>query len=700
MAILSKIRERSMFLIVIIGLALFAFVLDPSTIQDFFNSSKVNEIGNVDGEVISRQEFALALDAYKQQTGGRVSEMQAAKTVWNNLVRQKIYQKQLAEAGITVGDNDILNAIYENGSIQNDARFQTAGIFDKNKVKEHLATIKENQTPEWKSWQTFMSSIKANLEKTAYDNLVAAGLGASLKEGELNYMSENTKMDAKFVYVPYTTITDSLVSVSNGDIQAYIAKHKNEFEVEASRDIKFVKFDIKPTAEDEEAIKADLAKTLVDFKAATNDIEFFEENESDLQLNDNYQYKSEVPQVIAEEIFAGKVGDAFGAYKDGNHLKISKITEVTQLPDSVKSSHILVPFLGSQAANAETVKTDAQAKVTIDSLFTLVKGNANKFKEVADLINTDGSKGKGGDIGWTSHKTAFSNYFDRDFANYIFKNKKGDVQVIKTKFGYHIIKIDDQKNFQPVVKLVTFGKEIVASKATEDDVFKKAKTFSQELTQGKDYNELVKAGNLNSLPAVGLKGLDENVPGVGQEREIITWAFEADNEKGNFKQFEIDGGYVVAVLTNKTEKGLMPVAKATGRVRPILIKEKKAKLLEDKMNGANLDEIAKASSQTVRTASKVNLQSPTISGVGNEPKVVGAMLNAKENEVYKNIVGDKGVFAFVITGKELPTALPNYDTFRKQLTNQRQNKKFQMYEAIKKASDIEDNVGVYYGIEE
>ena len=131
MAILSKIRERSMFLILVIGLALFAFVLDPSTISDFFSASKVNEIGEVNGEAISRQEFAEALEAYKAQTGNSMSEMQAAKAVWNNLIRQKIYKKQLEEAGITVGDVDILNALYETPVVQNDARFQTLKSYHK-----------------------------------------------------------------------------------------------------------------------------------------------------------------------------------------------------------------------------------------------------------------------------------------------------------------------------------------------------------------------------------------------------------------------------------------------------------------------------------------------------------------------------------------------------------------------------------------
>ena len=94
MAVLSKIRDRSLFLILVIGLALFAFVLDPSTLTDFFNSSKINEIGEVNGETISRQEFIQELDSYRQQNGGRVSDIQAAKVVWDNMLRKKIYQKQ------------------------------------------------------------------------------------------------------------------------------------------------------------------------------------------------------------------------------------------------------------------------------------------------------------------------------------------------------------------------------------------------------------------------------------------------------------------------------------------------------------------------------------------------------------------------------------------------------------------------------
>ena len=705
MAILSKIRERSMFLILVIGLALFAFVLDPSTISDFFNASKVNEIGAVDGESISRQEFAEALDAYKAQTGNRISEMQAAKTVWNNLIRQKIYKNQLEQAGITVGDADIMNELYQTEFIQNDPRFQESGIFSKNKLKEFLATIKDDNGADWQNWQNYMATLKTSLEKRAYDELVAVGLGASLKEGEAQYLMENTKISGKFVYVPYTSVADSLITLNKSDVKNYINNHKQEFNVEASRDINFVKFDIKATTEDEQAIKAEVAKLIEDsevnnttvkgLKNATNYSEFLSENDSDIAFDDNYKFKVQVPQVIADDLFKGKEGDVFGPYKDVNFFKLSKITKVVQLPDSAKASHILIPFLGASSADATVTQTEGEAKKTADSLLAVVKKKKSKFADLAKEFSSDkGSSDKGGFYDWFSY-----NRMVPSFRDFVFEGKEGDMGVVKSQFGFHVIKIDGQKNFQPVLKLATFARKIEASEATENKVFQDAETFALDLTNGKDFDEAVKAKTLTSKSAVGLKSLDEVVPGLGKEREIITWSFDQDLSIGDSKRFDVNGGYVVAVLTGKTEKGLMPVDKAITKVRPILIKQRKAAMIADKTSGATLAEIAKSANQSVRNATNVNLQSPTISGVGFEPKVVGAMLNAKENTVVKNVVGDKGVFSFEVSSKTLPTALPNYDSFRNRLVNERKNKSFQMYEAIKKASDIEDNMSSFYGIQ-
>ena len=703
MAILSKIRERSMALILVIGLALFAFVLDPSSIEDFFNSTKVNTVGEVDGETISRKDFSEALEAYKAQVGNRLTDMQASKQVWNNLVREKIYQNQLAEAGIEVGENDVWSALIENQSVKNNQQFfNNAGLFDEGKLKEYLALAKSDNSPVWKQWAAFMGQIKTGLENTTYNNLIAAGLGASLKEGEMQYLNDNTKITSQFVYVPFTTISDSLVTVTKSEIETYIKANPATFKVEASSDLKYVKFNIVPTKGDEDDIKKEVADLLNDkdgvkgLRNTDNATVFITENNSDLALDNNYNFRNTVSVAIADDVFKGKEGDVFGPYKDREYFKISKITEVVQISDSIKGAHILIPFIGSVSANQTTTKTEDQAKKSADSIFKLVRRNKKKFAAIADELNPDGTKGKGGEIDWITSKTAFS--LDQNFGEGLFFGNKGDMKIVKTKFGFHIIRVDDTKKKQTAVRLATFARKIEASQATENTIFQNAEMLALALANGGKFDAVVKEKGLTPQAAFGLKILDENVPGIGNQRGMVTWANKSENEVGAYKRFDTNNGHIVAVITNKTFKGLMSAAKATSRVRPVLLNEKKAVLIAKTMNGATLADIATATKQTIRTASAVSMQSPVISGVGFEPKIVGAMFSGKENKMFNKVEGNKGVFAFVVSKREKPVALPNYETFRKRIADTRKRQTNLMYNAIKDASNVEDNRGTFYGI--
>ena len=693
MAVLSKIRERSMFLIIIIGLALFAFVLDPSTLGDLFNSSKINEIGEVDGDVISKQEFATALEAYKAQTGNSISDMQATKTVWDNIVRKKIYQAQLEKAGIIVGENDVWSEVINSPSVKDNPQFQNeAGLFDEQKVKQFLKDIEVSNKQLSDAWTNYIIQLKDNSEKNTYNNLVTAGLGASLKEGEMTYLNNNTKMSAQFVYLPYSSVADSLVKITTSEIKSYIQAHANEYQVDASRDLAYVKFDANATPEDEAAIKNGLASLSDDFKKATSNLAFLTENDSDLNLDDTFKFKNQVPVEVAEMIFNGKEGDVFGPYKESGFFKMTKITEVVQMPDSVKASHILIPFVGAQQVAQDVTRTEAEAKKLADSVLVVVKRNKRKFNGLAkDLSSDKSNSNKGGDLGFFSYSRMTPAF--RDFT---FTNRKGAMGVVKTPFGFHVVKVDERKNIQNAMKLATIAKKIVPSEATENTVFENAEKFALEVSQSGKFYDAAKANNYATRPAIGVKVLDENVPGLGNQRQIVSWAF-GDVQVGDFQRFDTENGHVVAVITAKTQKGLAPVSKVASSIRPILLNEKKAAILAEKMNASSLNEIAKENSVTVRTADNISLQSPSLSGAGFEPKVVGAMFYAKENTLYSNVAGSNGVYAFVVVKKEAPTALPNYDSERKRIADARKRQTFKMYEALKNAAEIEDNRGSLYG---
>jgi peptidylprolyl isomerase/peptidyl-prolyl cis-trans isomerase D len=682
-----------MFLIIIIGLALFAFVLDPSTLGDFFNSSKVNEIGEINGETISRQAFASELEAYKQQVGNRISEMQASKNVWDNIVRKKIYQNQLSEAGITVGESDVWREVINASSVQNNPQFQNEiGTFDELKFKQFLADTKENNSQMWAAWSNYMNKIRENAEKNTYNNLVTAGLGASLKEGEFQYFSDNTKLTTQFVFVPYSSIADSLVSVSKSEISSYIKENATNFKVDESRDISYVKFDITPTSEDENLIKEEVAGFIEDLKTSSNEKEFLDENDSDADLDENFKFENSVNKTVSSDIFKGSKGAVVGPYKDKGFFKISKITATNKMPDSVKASHILIPFVGAQRVAPEITRTEDEAKKLADSILKVVKRNRSKFARMAKDFSSDkGSAEKGGFYDWFNYSR-----MTPEFRDFVFEGKKRDIGVVKTPYGYHVIKIDGQKNFQRVVKLATFSRKIVASETTENAIFQESEQFALSISKDKKFFQVANENKYKTNPAIGIKALDEFVPGLGSQRQIISWAFGKETTTGDFKRFDLEGSHVVAFVTAKTEKGLLSPAKATNRVKPILINEKKAQLIAEKFSGNTLEALSKENATTIKNANGVTLKNPTLAGAGSEPKVVGAMFHAELNKVYKNISGRKGVYAFVLTNKELPSALPNYETLRKNISAERKRKTIMIYEAIKKASDVQDNRASLY----
>lgn len=712
MAILSKIREKSVFLIVVVGLALFAFVLDPSTLQDFFSSSKVNVVGEVNGESISRQEYADALDAYKTNTQSRISDMQAARTVWNNLLRSKIYTYQLEEAGITIGENDVWQKIISQPFVQNNPEFKNElGLFDEDKLKLFILELKEGEDrTRWESWQAYLNGLEVDLKRDTYNNLVNAGLGASLKEGRYEYEEDNTFLGADFVYIPYTSIADSLVKVDKSEIEAYVKNHPNDFQVEESRDISYVKFDVKATQADKDAIKADVASFIEDsedrgapvpgLKTTTDYQDFFDENESDLPFREEYRMKSQLPAVVTDQIMSSQEGDIIGPYEDRNFFKITKVVEIVQRPDSVKSSHILIPYIGSGAADASTVKTEEQAKKSADSILKLVRRNKKKFAEIADAFNKNPRAKEGGDLGWIVFANAFATRQDKSFANFVFDNKKGELGVVKTPAGYHIFRIDDQKNKQNSFKLVTYGKQIQPSQETQNNVFQEVERFALDLSaDGTTFYDVARKKGYNTRPAIGLKVLDDKIPSVqGSNRETIQWAFDKETEVGQFKRFDIDNGYIVTLLTGKTKEGVQSAAKASGVVRPILINQKKAELIKEKMNGASLNDVATANNTTVRKMNDVSLKSPSIPGVGSDDKVLGAMYYAKENQLYNKVEGARGVFAFVITKKESPVVLDNYEPNRNQIAQGRRNLTVKVFDALKETSDVEDNRAFFHGV--
>jgi len=715
MAVLNKIRQRSIFLIIIIALALFSFIIGD-IFQNLGSSSKSQTVvATINGEDIERDAFMNQVENIQRQSGGSVTNTQAMNRVWDQEVRNKVMQTQYDALGISI-ERDYMRQLLKQNLGTFDEFKNEAGLFDEDKLNEFIANLKAiapesttlNGNPvNYKAWTDFEQSISQTGVQQTYFNLVKAGVVGTLTEGELEYQLENDKVDLKYVQIPYSSIPDSVVTVKKSDITNYIKKFPKKYKVEASRNLVYVQFKETASLEDEQTIQANLTgliedkvefneaakanETVVGFKN-TSDSKAFVNANSSSKFNDDFVFESKLPNAQADSLKALSLNEVFGPYKDGTSYKLSKLIAKKMIADSAKVRHILIPFIGSTRADASVTKTDAQAKTTADSIYKVLRSKRSKFKSLLSLSSDKVSNEKEGEI-----EFAYTDGFAKEFKAYAFENPKGSLGVVKTDFGYHIIEVLSQGAKKQAYKIATIVQEIEPSIKTIDDVFKNKSKFEIAVANA-DFNEVAKENNYTTVPVSSIKELDETIPGLGVQRSIVKWAFEDGVEVGDFKSFNTSGGgFVVAKITAVNEAGLMSTENASVTALPEIRKEMKAALIKNRVTATTLDAIASAENQTVKTASAVNMKNPTLSGAGREPKVVGTAFGLEEGETSKLIVGYNGVYAVQLIKSTPADALPNYQAAANRVGQAKSNAvNSQLYNALKDAAEIEDYRATFY----
>jgi peptidyl-prolyl cis-trans isomerase D len=701
MAVLNKIRQRSLFLIIIIALALFSFVLaDLFKNNNAFSAKSQNTVGTINGKDITREDFMQKVEIAQKQAGPSATNTQVMNRVWEQEVRQAIMETQFEKLNITV-EKDQMRDLLKNALATSPEFLNEAGMFDENKLNEYIINLKETSAATYQEWVNYEKSLSSNALQQNYFNLVKAGLTGTLEEGKFEHKLEGNKVDIKFVQIPFSSIADSTVTVSKSEISSYIEKHKDMYQADASTDIQYVEFKEVATVEDEDAIKAGIVALLNDYEVyneatKANDVvtgflktqnnEDFVNSNSDIKFDNRFLFKSSLPSTVADSIFKLNEGEIYGPYKDNGYFKVSKVVAVKQISDSAKVRHILIPFIGATRVGPEVTKTDEQAKQTADSILSIVKSDRSKFVSLLELSSDKVSNEKEGVI-----EFAYTDSFAPEFKDFSFDNTKGDIDVVKTSFGYHIIEILSQSDKQKAIQLGTIARKIEPSQATIDKVFRDASNFEIS-AENKDFAELATESKYVARPVNSIKVLDENIPGIGNQRQIVKWAFNEDTEIGKIKRFNIPSGYAIVQLVAKHDEGLMSVEEATVTAMPVIRKEKKAAIIRERVKATNLDDLAATENTTVKTASAINMKNPTISGAGKEPFVVGAAFGLKEGQTSKLMDGNNGVYMIQVT-KIIPAVeLDNYQAAANQVEKQKLNVvNTNLYNALKEAAEIEDN---------
>ena len=698
MAILNSIRKRGIFLILIIALALFAFILSDILTKGSGPGKDQDTVAIVNGTEISRQDFMQQVEATQRNLGPNATTAQAMNMVWERELRSTLLAEQYEELGLTVEKEQLNSAMRQ--SLANNPQFQNElGEYDEALVQSYVSSIKGNPQL-YGQWQDYIKNIKEAALQNMYINLVRGGLASTLAEGKQQYHFENDKINIQYVQVPYTKIADEDVSVSEEEIKQYISEHKSEYEVDKQIDIQYVFIAEEPSSEDIQAAndnvaalindRVELNDTIVGFKNTTDDEGYVNLN-SDQSYTDRWYFEKDLPQPIADTIPSMSKGDIYGPYQVGNSLNLSKVIAVEQLPDSVKSRHILIRYQGLQTASQDVTRSKEAAKKLADSLSTVINRDKSKFEALAAQFSEDNSnKDDGGDLGYVGPGRMVPAFND-----FIFDNNEGTVGVVETNFGFHVAQVLEQKNRQRAVKIATVIKQIEPSESTTNNVFSKATTFEVAARKG-DFEKVAEEQNLTARPVNKIGELDANIPGVGSNRSIITWGFEEETSVGDVKRFNTPGGYVIAQLTRKSPKGLMSVSEASSKVTPILRKKKKAEKIRQSISGSTLQDVASSQSVTLQTATAVTMANPIIPGAGSEPKVVGAAFGEKAGETTGLIDGEKGVYKVRVLAVNKAPELDNYASYVNQLNAANNAVNSKVYQALKKKADIEDNRAKFY----
>jgi parvulin-like peptidyl-prolyl isomerase len=690
MAAIGKIREQSTLLLIVIGGAMVAFVLGDLFSNQGFSPAE-QYVGEVFGEEIDMLEYEQRVEAQEQtmaiagQPVSSTQRQQIRNQVWNNMIQEKIMYRELNKLGMRIGQDeydDIRFGENVNDEFANGENFknQETGEFDPQLVQNYFAFLQQ-QYPVFYENQTNRIVNERLYEK--YNNLVKGGIYVNTLDAKDEYYRQSQKVRFKFVVKEFTSVPDSTVEVSDADLRAYYDEHKDEerFQREASVDLKYVVFDVQPTAEDEENIKADLASLKTEFENTDKDSLFV------LKYSDSRN-------AIAQDIAAGEneelqamidsaaEGAVIGPYKMGNRYAIAKITQMGD-EDRATSRHILLSNQGGQSMD--------ELKTRADSIKRVIQRNDN-FEEMVQTFSEDpGSIPNGGKYENFNRERMVPEFTEASFDKPI-----GSLNIVETTYGVHIVEPLEHSKAK-VVKGLVVDANIEPSNDTFNEVYDEANEFSISAKSIAEMEELAIEREYEVKEADEVGALTRNLPGVAGSQDAIRWAHREEGTSiGDLSEpFEFNRKIVVLGLVDRRDAGLASFEDVKEEIKPDVIREKKVEMFKNEMAGKTIEELAEMEGLTPKTASNVSEKSPSLPGGGSEPYVVGYALSmSNEGDISEPIEGNRGVYVIQLEAKDNIEPREEYLTYQDEL-NESMNSRMKtyttgVYRALKDMADVKD----------
>lgn len=714
MAIIGKIRDKGWLVLVVVGLALAAFILGDWTRITQGSEPKYG-YGTVYGEKVDIDEFNKTV-AKNQATADRIAAQQQQQPqpvdqdgIWKAFIEESLLKREYAALGIDVSDREFEAYLYgEDGfDVMEDLKkafVDSTNTFNPNLLRARIEEMQNSDDPVARtSWEDSKEYYIKKRKEEKYIDILEQGMYATKLEAKDDYYANQEIKAISFVVKRYRDIPDDEIKVSDAQLKKYYEEHKSDKKYEiklASREVHFFDIMIQPSKQDSAKFNQDMAKLKSGLATAKNDSTFVMKN-SDLRFYSSGPYSTALPKTHAnaqqhmtypaymDSVFEkSQVGQIVGPYQHDGATIVAKVLGFTS--DTINARHIL---LSAKEGN------EAEIEARADSILAVI--NDGNFAELVKKYSDDtGSKEKDGDLG-----DFFFSQMVQPFAIYVADKPIGEIGKVKSQFGIHIVQVTGRKG-KKYPRLAAIQKTLVPSSATiqaKQDVaynllFKISEKIAKKATAREKvelFDTIAEQNNFLSRPI----NINDNGPVLYgftskfAEEKILDLAFNEDAQEGDLIAAPIKDKdkHVIAILALIREKGEPSFDAIKDAMKRDYIEEQKALRFTKQMAGKALNQI-KGDGISVQTA-EVTFANPQITGGGFEPEVVGAIFSAlKDGKTTKPIRGKAGVYVVRIDKTIKAPSAANYDKERAQLiAGMRTNLTMEAKRALEKKADVIDN---------
>jgi peptidyl-prolyl cis-trans isomerase D len=701
MAILEKLRVKAgLLLAIVIGLSLAAFILSDflDSGGSLFNRSKY-EIAEVSGKSVAYTDYenlVTKLERIQQLQSGQTSldenTMDQIRSItWDNMIQDMLLEKQYEKTGVTVSSEELSEMIMGENPHPYIAQLftdQRTGVLNRQYLNAFMQRVNSDEPSDEKEYYLYIENeIIRQRKNTKYLNLIRKGLYATNFEAKRQQDESSLSVDLDFIVKGFNSMSDSAIRVSDKEISKYYKQNLNLFKQTESRDIRYITFDVIPSGEDTLAAKKWIDETKPEFEES-EDIKQFVNMESDEPFDEINHKNGELNDTINDFMFNAQIGASFGPYYLNGAFRISRLAAIHYLPDSVKARHILLQVTQD---NVNTVKN------TADSLVDMIKKGAD-FGMLAMVNSIDGSAQTGGDLGWFREGQMV-----KSFSDSCFFAKKGDIKIVASQYGLHIVQIMDQSKPVKKVQVGTVAKKITASEETDNDYYIRANEFAGVNDTYDKFNAAVESKEMSSSAhsAMNILPMDKKVNDLESARTLVSWVYKAELHDVS-TVFKFGDQYLVAVVDKVREHGNAPLADVKADIENRIKQEKKAEEitaeLKLKTETANtIEDLAKSLGLQAEPVSGIKFTSSSLGSAGVEPEVIAAAWASEKGKISPPVVGENGVYVFSVKNISTPAQNEDMNVSRNYVErNYAALANYYAYEALKELANIIDNRREFY----